>query len=423
MQATSSGAPLSARKAWTVAIVATLVMSVSYIDRQALAALAPTVCKALVISDTQYGWLVASFSFAYLLGAPLAGALLDRVGARRGLVMAVLAWSAVAASHALVPTFGVFVALRVGLGLTEAPSFPGAAQSMRRVLPREHRSAGFGMLFTGSSVGGMLAVPLVIALNHWMGWRVAFLLTAAIGLSWIPVWLVATSDPHIKDVLARMPSAEDDPTATREPASRWSLLASPAVLRAVMLVCFSAPALMFGINWSSKYLAHEFALSQDALARYLWVPMVLFDLGAVGFGAIASRIDAGVLRANPAAERRSHVLLIVIGGVLGGTIAAVPLVHSPWLATGLISTTMAGGGALFALLTADMLARVHPSHVSTAAGLTASAQSLAYVVAGPLVGRAFDAAHSYSGVLLVLGAIVPPAALAWCVWPMPRSTK
>ena len=217
----------------------------------------------------------------------------------------------------------------------------------------------------------MLAVPLVIALNHWLGWRIAFLLTAAIGLSWIPVWLVATSDPHIKDVLARIPSAEDEQTTTREPASRWSLLASPAVLRAVMLVCFSAPALMFGINWSSKYLALEFALSQDALARYLWVPMVLFDLGAVGFGAIASRIDACVLCADPAAERTSHVLLILMAGGLGATMAAVPLVHSPWLATALISTTMAGGGALFALLTADMLARVPPSHVSTAAGLTA----------------------------------------------------
>lgn len=133
-----------------VAIVATLVMTVSYIDRQALAALAPTVCEALVISDTQYGWLVASFSFAYLVGAPFAGALLDRVGARRGLVMAVLAWSVVAASQAVVPSFGVFLAMRVALGLTEAPSFPGAAQSMRRVLPREHRSAGFGLLFTGS---------------------------------------------------------------------------------------------------------------------------------------------------------------------------------------------------------------------------------------------------------------------------------
>ncbi len=397
--------------------MATLVMSVSYVDRQALAALAPTVCKALVISDTQYGWLVASFSFAYLFGAPVAGALLDRVGARRGLVMAVIAWSAVAASQALVPSFGVFVMMRVALGFTEAPSFPGAAQSVRRALPREKRSAGFGLLFTGSSIGGMVAVPLVIALNHAYGWRIAFLMTAAVGLAWIPLWLAVTWRADVRDVLTRPPLDEDGAAPTIDAPSRWTLLGSPPVLRAIVMVVFSAPSIMFGLNWFSKYLSHDFAVTQDGLARFLWVPLVFFDLGAVGFGAVASRIDKRFK------ERRTHVALMATAGVLSATMAALPLVHTPWIATALVSSSMAGGGAIFALLTADMLARVHPSHVSTAAGLTASAQSLAYVVAGPLVGRSFDATHSYSGPLLVLGAVVLPAAIAWCVWPMrQRST-
>jgi ACS family hexuronate transporter-like MFS transporter len=418
MHATPISPPLSTQRAWAVAVVATLVMSVSYIDRQALAALAPTVCKALVISDTKYGWLVSAFSFAYLVGAPLAGALLDRVGARRGLVIAVLAWSVVAASQALVSSFALFVALRVALGFTEAPSFPGAAQSVRRALPSEQRSAGFGLLFTGSSIGGMVAVPLVIALNHWRGWRVAFLLTAAIGLSWIPVWLATTSRSDVQRVLARMPGAEDDPTSVvGAPPSRWTLLRSPPVLRAVMIVLFSAPSIMFGLNWSSKYLTNAFGLSQDALARYLWVPLVFFDLGAVAFGALASRIDAR----SPL--RRSHVPLVATAGVLSGAMGLAPLASSPWLATAIVSACLAGGGALYALATADMLARVHPSHVSTAAGLTAAAQSLAHIVAAPLVGRSFDATHSYGTALLLLGAVVPPAALAWCVWPMRHPAK
>jgi ACS family hexuronate transporter-like MFS transporter len=407
--------PLPPRQGWTVAVVATLVMSVSYIDRQALAALAPTVCKALAISDTQFGWLIASFSFAYLVGAPLAGALLDRVGARRGLVLAVLAWSAVAASQALVSTFAVFVVLRVALGLSEAPGFPGAAQSVRRALPRDKRSAGFGLLFTGSSIGGMLAVPLVIALDHWRGWQVAFLLTAVIGLSWIPVWLFVTRHEAVRDVLTRPPVDEGDLLAATDAPSRWALLVSAPVLRAVVMVVFVSPSIMFGINWFSKYLAHDFAISQVGLARFLWVPLVFFDLGAVGFGAIASRVDARY------AERRTHVTLMAAAGMLSATMMALPSVHSPWVATALVSSSMAGGGAIFALLTADMLARVHPAHVSTAAGLTASAQSLAYVIAGPLVGHAFDATHSYDGPLFALGAIVLPSVVAWCVWPMRRT--
>ncbi len=118
---------------------------------------------------------------------------LDRTGARRGLVFAVLAWSAVAAGHALVPSFAALVALRVLLGTAEAPSFPGAAQTIKRILPPAERSMGFGLLFTGSSLGAMIAGPLAIGILGFAGgWRLAFLGTSLVGLAWIPLWLFVT---------------------------------------------------------------------------------------------------------------------------------------------------------------------------------------------------------------------------------------
>src|SRR5689334_1620162 len=80
---------LSRRVAWSVALVATLTMAVSYIDRQAIATLAPSVKAALDISGKEYGWLGSAFSFAYLAATPLCGWWIDRVGARRGLVLSV----------------------------------------------------------------------------------------------------------------------------------------------------------------------------------------------------------------------------------------------------------------------------------------------------------------------------------------------
>src|ERR1041385_4755324 len=161
-------------------------MTVSYIDRVTLATLAKSVKSALDINDTAYGWLSSAFSIAYLFGTPIAGWWIDRAGARRGLVASLLVWSVVAALHALVPTFGILFVLRIALGLAEAPSFPGGAQTMQRVLPPQERSRGFGLLFTGSSIGGMLAPLIATALYNAAGWRVAFLGTAAVGLVWIP---------------------------------------------------------------------------------------------------------------------------------------------------------------------------------------------------------------------------------------------
>ena len=155
-----SSPTLSRRQAWFVALVATLTMAVSYADRQALAVLAPTVTRALAMSEQTYGWLLSAFSLAYMLGAPLAGRWIDRVGARRGLVASVLIWSAVAALHALVPGVAVLFVLRIALGLAESPSFPGAAQTVQRVLPIADRPRGFGVLFVGSSLGAMVVPPL-----------------------------------------------------------------------------------------------------------------------------------------------------------------------------------------------------------------------------------------------------------------------
>ena len=393
--------------------MATLVMSVSYIDRQTLAVLGPTVVTALHLTLEQYGWVISAFSLAYLVGAPLAGVLLDRVGARRGLVVAVLAWSGVAASHALVPSFAALFALRVLLGTAEAPSFPGAAQTMKRILPREERSIGFGLLFTGSSIGAMVAAPVAIGILHASGdWRLAFLGTALLGLLWIPVWLVTTRSRLVRNALA---TAADDETS--DPASLLALFTSAAVGRALLLVVFTAPSIMFGLNWSSHYLAHAFALSQEGLGRYIWLPPVGFDLGAVFFGALASRADrrarGRVSAIARGADGRGRAPLVRDGrDAARARPVARDRAHR--------RSCLAGGGGLFALLTADMLARVHPSQVSTAGGMTAAAQSLAYVVANPLVGRAVDTTRSYAVVLLVLGAIVPPAMVAWGAWPISK---
>src|SRR5688500_5386645 len=179
---------LSRQRAWALALVATFTMAVSYVDRQTLAVLAPSVCEALDISDTQYGWLASAFSIAYLVGAPIAGRMIDRIGSPRGLMASVIIWSAIAALHAFAPGFAVLFMLRIALGLAESPSFPGAAQTVHRALPPEERARGMGVLFTGSSFGAMVAPPLATWLAADFGWRGAFFGSALVGLIWVPIW-------------------------------------------------------------------------------------------------------------------------------------------------------------------------------------------------------------------------------------------
>ena len=401
---------LSRGHAWLVAVVATLAMSVSYVDRQVVAAIATSVRTALGIDAEHFGWLAGAFSLAYLVAAPLAGALVDRIGARRGLVAAIVTWSAISAAHAFAPTFVALFTLRVLLGAAEAPSFPAAAQSVRRALPAGDRSAAFGLLFTGSSFGAAVAAPLAIWLDVHFGWRTAFLVASVLGMSWLPLWLLVTRAPAVREVLA-----QPDPGAVVEassPVSYAAFLLNPAVLRALVLVVASAPGLMFMFVWMPQYLELGRGIAKASVAGYVWLPPLMADLGMVGFGVLASRRD------RRSAAARSHVELVLLAASMEAALALVPHVADPWPAVTLLGVSAAGGGGLYTLLTADMMTRVDPARVSAAGGLTAAAQSLVYVVLNPIVGRWIDCSHSFDGPLVLLGALALPGALLWSVVPL-----
>lgn len=396
------------RLGWALALTSTLTMAVSYFDRQTLAVLAPTVTKALDISNASYGWLASAFSIAYLAGAPVAGRLIDLVGARRGLLGAVLVWSVVAGLHALAPGFGVLFGLRIALGLAEAPSFPGAAQTVHRALPPEKRARGYGILFTGSSIGGMLAPPLASWLEGRYGWRIAFLGTAVIGLSWVPVWALIAFSPRGRQTLDRA-QAEAAPA---RPRGEWlHILANPAVVRAVIAVLASSPGLAFAFLWSAKFLAFTYHSTQAEIGKLLWFPPLVFDAGAVAFGHFAS-----VRASRPDYDGSPPRALFAGALVLALALAAVPYASSPEMAVAIAAVAMGGGGALFALLTADMLGRVPATQVSSAGGITAAAQSLAYIVASPLIGLGVDHYQSYTPILWPLALFNVPGCVIWLLW-------
>jgi MFS transporter, ACS family, hexuronate transporter len=391
------------RTAWTIALIGASAMTVSYIDRQTLAMLAPTVKAQLGLSGTQYGWLQSAFNIAYLVAVPAAGWWLDRIGARRGLAASVLTWSCIAGMHAIVPGFVALFALRIALGIAEGPSFPGATQTMFRVLPERDRPRGYSLLFTGSSIGSMIAPVMVtwlLGLATWHGfasWRLAFLGTATFGLLWLPLWQLAT---WRRDVRAVMDA--------RAPASgvRTDLLAvvtRPAVIRALIAVLANAPIVGFGLGWGSLYLTDTFHVAQEDVGYYLWLPPLALDLGAIGFGDLLART---------AAPRR----LLAIAAVLAGSLALLPLTTSPWQATAVLAVALLGGGAINTLVTSDLLARTPAASVSSTAGVLTAGQSIALIAANPLMGWAADATGGHAASALGCALWIVPGVAVWLAW-------
>src|SRR3954452_14978798 len=110
---------------WLACASMMLVSLISYVDRNTLALLSPTILRETGLSGEQYGWIISAFSVTYMIGNPLWGRVLDRVGVFSGMLVAVALWSAASSSHALVTGFLGFAVARALLGFGEGATFPG----------------------------------------------------------------------------------------------------------------------------------------------------------------------------------------------------------------------------------------------------------------------------------------------------------
>lgn len=383
-----------------------LAMSISYLDRQMFAVLSPTITKELGLSDVAYGWLNSGFALAYMVGALLAGRLIDRVGGRRGLTGALALWSLVAALHMLAAGFGTLLILRIALGLAESPSFLGSAQAVRAGVSPGRRPFAIGFLYSGSSIGAALAPVVGISLAAQFGWRTAFVVTAAAGLVWIPLWLHATSRVPSLAVHVRAPSGQ-----TTFPYG------AQAVVRAALLMLGVAPVLAFFLMWGPKFLVATFGSTGQELATRLWIPPLCFDAGCLLFGGLASL----ALRRRPE-QPAPYRVLVVPALLLCLCVAIAPWAKSSWLAVGWGALSLVGGGGLYAILTADLLARVPLTATGAAAGFMAAAQSIAHVIANPSIGLVAQQTGGYAWVCAGLALWLLPMTLIWLLW-QPRNAS
>src|SRR5258708_11369537 len=125
---------------WLPVVSLMLVSLISYVDRNTLALLAPTILNETGLNAEQYGFIISAFSITYMFGNPVWGFILDRVGIRRGMGAAVSIWTVASAAHAFAGGFGGFALARAALGFGEDATFPGSMRTAIETLPAEHRS-------------------------------------------------------------------------------------------------------------------------------------------------------------------------------------------------------------------------------------------------------------------------------------------
>ena len=91
---------------------------VNYMERTAMSFSGPSIMKELSITPSQFGVILSSFSFGYLLAQIPGGILADRFGAKLLLVVSPVLWALFTGVVGLVSVVDSFIVVRVCLGLS-----------------------------------------------------------------------------------------------------------------------------------------------------------------------------------------------------------------------------------------------------------------------------------------------------------------
>ena len=132
---------------WAMIALCFLAVAISYIDRINLAIAAPYIKNELGISDANMGLVLGAFFWSYALMQIPSGWILDRIGARAGLAIAVGWWSAFTMATGLARTLAVMFGCRLALGAGEAGAFPGSVKVVHSWFPQSERGIASGIAF------------------------------------------------------------------------------------------------------------------------------------------------------------------------------------------------------------------------------------------------------------------------------------
>jgi MFS transporter, ACS family, hexuronate transporter len=401
---------------WWIAGLLAIATALNYLDRQCFPVVVSEIRKEIPITSEQYGRLTSLFLLAYAIMYAGGGRIMDWLGARAGYAVMILWWSAANfLTGTVTSVFGLGL-YRFLLGMGEGGGFPGSGKVVAEWFPPKERAMAFGLFNTGSSVGAVMAPPLIAVIVSTLGWRWVFFVTGSIGFVWAAIWIryyrppatnVYLSAEERALVAASLAANEtgSQGATSREGRAQFSwlrLFTYRQVLTLMAAKFLTDAAWYFFIFWLPKYLADVRGLDIKQIGYFAWIPFAFAGAGSL----IGGGLSGFLMRRGVMLDRARKIALGISASLLPASlfIASSPLSY----AIVFFSTAMFAHqfwSANVQTLPADLFpARV----VGSVEGLLGSAGSFGGMLFGLIVGHMVGQ-HGYGPAFIVAGVMHPLA--------------
>ena len=379
------------RLIWVLGIT----FGILFFDRNAASYLMPFIAEDLHFTNQQVGLVASALSFSWALSAFLGGALSDRTGRRKAILLAsAVAFSLCSFLSGLAASFVALFGARLLMGLAEGPFLPVCQSLVASESEHSRRGHNMGVMQNfGSNIFGSFLAPLVLIpiAAHW-SWRASFFLAGVPGL--VMAVLIAR---YVREPLRPVVAGGDADSGV----SHLAMLRHRNMLLCVLMSIVMVAWMVLGWAFLPLFYIKVRQISPGAMS----VLMSVLGLSAAFFSFVVPRLSDRF-------GRRPVVVGFNLLGVLV-PLAALYADGSLYLLGTLIFLGWSASGT-FPLFMGTIPSETIPArYVATSLGLVVGIGEIVGGVGGPYIaGTAADRYGLTAPIVMQAGLAVAGALLA-----------
>jgi ACS family hexuronate transporter-like MFS transporter len=283
----------------------------------------------------------------------------------------------------------------------EAGNWPAAVRVVAEWFPAEERALASGIFNSGSSIGALIAPPLVAWIVIRMGWQQAFLIVGVSGFLWLAVWWMIYRTPD-----------KTEGIEAEKPVPMKSLMGSRFLWQFTASKVLSDPVWYFYIFWFPQYLKTARGFTLVEIGKTAWIPFLAADIGNLLGGALSLFF----LRRGFAAFGAHRLSVVVFSMLMTAAIPAVLIGSSAWSIALVAVAAFGYTGSIANMLAipADVFPKNAVASVWGFASMGAGFGGMLFgLITGPIVDH-----YSFTPAFILFGII--PLAAATLVWLLPE---
>jgi MFS transporter, ACS family, hexuronate transporter len=375
------------RYQWLLIVLLSANFGVVFFDRNTISYLGSFIQKDLGLNNAQLGYIAAAFSFSWAIAGLFMGALVDRYGKRKlMLVAATVVFSLASVLSGFAAGFVALMGARLLMGIAEGGIMPITQTLIASDVPHERRGLAQGLTqnFGANLLANSLGPLVIVWMGVHYGWRNAFFLSAIPGLvmAFLIAWLVR--EPKV-DAVRPKP----------EPGAIKRMLADRNMILCILISTLLVAFLLVYLTFTPLYLLNVRGFSQSQMS------LIMSSFGIVSM-AVAFLVPGS-------SDRFGRKPVIIIASLIGVLLPLGILFLNDAGVPGMIACMASGAtlSGIFPLVMATIPSEVvGPAKTATALSLTMGISEIVGGVFAPsIAGRVADA-HGLGATLWILTGIV-----------------